>query len=53
MKLAIGVKKDDYSWIAVFIGYLNDMIEAIGKLLALFNGLGKSEEKPADEVEGE
>ena len=27
MKLAIGVKKDDYSWIAVFIGYLNDIID--------------------------
>ena len=49
MKLAIGVKKDDYSWIAVFIGYLNDMIEAIGKLFKLFSSFGKTEDAPAEE----
>ena len=43
MKLAIGEKKGDYSWIAVFIGYLNDIIDIVKKLFGLFNKEGAAE----------
>ena len=38
MKLAIGVKDNDYSYISQFIGFLNEIITIIGRLLGLFKG---------------
>ncbi len=51
MKLAIGVKDHDYSYISQFIGFLNEIIESIGKLLALLKGFTAKDD--AADTEGE
>ena len=52
MKLAIGVKDNDYSYISQFIGFLNEIIAAIGNLLNLLKGFTAKDEEAA-ETEGE
>lgn len=36
-----GVKKDQYSYLSVFIGYLNDILEMIKGLISFLFNLGK------------
>lgn len=47
MKLAIGggVKKDQYSYIAIFIQYLKDIIDIIKDLLGFVSNLNKTEDE--------
>ena len=51
MKLAIGVKDTNYGYISQFIGFLDQIIASIGKLLALLKGFTAKDD--AAETEGE